>query len=146
MFCIITMRSLITTPIHHKIYKDSLLLIFYHRLQYFHDYRYASNKKWIPFLSNTNEYEIKQASFLVDTLFQRLLRIINLFQVPLFFHSFLWNAFFTQVDYCNLSFNSAEMHLLLLQLAYYFCISRIVYSHSFKRYGRQTTLNNNHTL
>ena len=32
MYCIITMRSLITTPIHHKIYKDSLLLIFYHRL------------------------------------------------------------------------------------------------------------------
>ncbi|HDR7779196.1 TPA: hypothetical protein QCY06_004993 [Bacillus tropicus] len=29
-------------------------------------------KKWIPFLSNTNEYEIKQSSFLVDTLFLAL--------------------------------------------------------------------------
>ncbi len=29
-------------------------------------------KKWLPFLSNTNEYEIKQSSFLVDTLFLAL--------------------------------------------------------------------------
>ncbi|MGR4031917.1 hypothetical protein K7H05_52300, partial [Bacillus sp. ZZQ-131] len=29
-------------------------------------------KKWIPFLKNTNEYEIKHDSFLVDTLFLAL--------------------------------------------------------------------------
>ncbi|MED0949534.1 hypothetical protein P4T34_07875 [Bacillus mobilis] len=29
-------------------------------------------KKWVPFLSNRNEYEIKQSSFLVDTLFLAL--------------------------------------------------------------------------
>ncbi|MBE5104981.1 hypothetical protein IGI01_06680 [Bacillus thuringiensis] len=29
-------------------------------------------KKWIPFLNNTNEYEIKNSSFLVDTLFLAL--------------------------------------------------------------------------
>lgn len=72
LHCSITMFSLITTSIHRTIYKPSLLLIIYHRMQYFHDYRYASSKKWIPFLKNTNEYEIKHDSFLVDTLFLAL--------------------------------------------------------------------------
>ena len=67
--------------------------------------------KMDSFLKNTNEYEIKHDSFLVDTLFLALTSNHKSILGSIILSFVLWNAFFMQMDCYNLSFNLAAIHL-----------------------------------
>lgn len=67
-------------------------------------------KKWIPFLKNTNEYEIKHDSFLVDTLFLALTSNHKSILGSIILSFVFMECVFMQMDCYNLSFNLAEIH------------------------------------